>query len=501
MLTTEGTRAPVLRLPEVYAFFGSGCLLVLELVAGRLLAPTLGVSLYTWTSVIGVVLAGVASGNFVGGRVADRHPSRRMLAVVFLAASGASMLVLLLVGVVDSLQLPTRVPPLINVVWIFGLLFFLPSALLGAATPLLTRIALHSLDTTGRVVGRIQAAATVGSIIGTFLTGFVLISAMGTRLIVAAVAAVLLLLAIAAEPHWFRRPASGAVAVLLASLIVGVTAASKDSCTVESDYYCIKVADFVDSSGRNAKIVLFDGIAQGIADVADPARLIMPYQRQFAAVLRALHQAGSKVDALIVGGGAFSLPRYLEQTYQGQVLVAEIDPAVVSLARRELGFPEPRTTRIRVVVDDARKVLSRPGWETFDAILGDAFAGASVPYQLTTREYAQLVKAHLRPGGVYMLNLTDGADHAFLRSEIATLRKTFPYVAVLMPGRGWPPAGLATGIVVLAAQSAPGVPLPTVPQDALERFLASGHQTILTDDHVPVDQLLAPAIGDIVGRR
>ena len=82
------------------------------------------------------------------------------------------------------------------------LLFLVPSTILGAATPVLTRLSLHAVEEGGRVVGRIQAAASLGSIVGTFLTGFLLISAFGTRRIVAGVAVTLLLLAVAARPPW-----------------------------------------------------------------------------------------------------------------------------------------------------------------------------------------------------------------------------------------------------------------------------------------------------------
>ena len=98
------------RLAVVLAFVGSGCLLILEIVAGRLLAPTLGVSLYTWTSVIGVVLAGVSLGNYIGGRLADRRPERSTVALIYVAASLASLLVLGLVHYITSLQLPSGAP-------------------------------------------------------------------------------------------------------------------------------------------------------------------------------------------------------------------------------------------------------------------------------------------------------------------------------------------------------------------------------------------------------
>src|ERR1041385_9031691 len=226
------------RLAVVVAFVGSGCLLILEIVAGRLLALTLGVSLYTWTSVIGVVLAGVSVGNFLGGRLADRRPTRSTVALIYVAASAASLAILVLVHYVDTLELPNGAPAILQVLWLNVLLFFVPATILGAATPVLTRISLHAVEEGGRVVGRIQAAASLGSIVGTFLTGFLLISAFGTRRIVAGVALTLLLLAVAARPPWLgaRVYELGSLGAVL--LVAGPV--SHSPCLRESNYYCIK---------------------------------------------------------------------------------------------------------------------------------------------------------------------------------------------------------------------------------------------------------------------
>jgi MFS family permease len=191
-----------LRFPGVFAFLGNGCLLVLELVAGRILAPTVGVSLYTWTAVIGVVLAGISLGSWIGGKIADRRPGRSVLSLQFLLSAAASALVLIFDSNLDSVAAPFSWPTIWQVLWLSTLVFFLPSVLIGMVTPMLIKLALHSLDATGRVVGRIRAAAELGAIVGVFLTGFVLISAFGTRSIVATVAITLAVLGVSSNPLW-----------------------------------------------------------------------------------------------------------------------------------------------------------------------------------------------------------------------------------------------------------------------------------------------------------
>jgi MFS family permease len=202
-----------LRFASVFAFLGNGCLLVLELVAGRILAPTVGVSLYTWTAVIGVVLAGLSLGSWVGGKIADARPGRSVLSLQFLLSAAAAALVLVFDSNLDSVAAPFSWPTIWQVVWLSTLVFFLPSLLIGMVTPMIIKLALNSLDVTGRVVGRIRAAAELGAIAGVFLTGFVLIEAFGTRSIVAAVAITLAVLGVAGNPAWgvaLERLRSGA---------------------------------------------------------------------------------------------------------------------------------------------------------------------------------------------------------------------------------------------------------------------------------------------------
>ena len=184
----------VLNMTRLYAiaFIASGCTLVIELVAGRLLAPYIGVSLYTWTSVIGVILAGISIGNFLGGRLADRYPGPSVLGLTLVAASVTSFITLGLVSVLPQFTLWMSLVPRILV--LTTVIFFLPGCILGMITPLVVKQALTDLGHAGGLVGRVYAISTAGSLVGVYLTGFVLIAHFGTRLIVVMVAAVLLLL-------------------------------------------------------------------------------------------------------------------------------------------------------------------------------------------------------------------------------------------------------------------------------------------------------------------
>ena len=487
------------RLAVGLAFFGSACLLILEIVGGRLLAPTLGVSLYTWTSVIGVVLAGVSLGNYLGGRLADSRPSRSTVAVIYLAGSIASLAILGLVRTIDALQLPSGAPAIVQVLWLTAILFFVPATVISSATPVLTRLSLHSVSEGGRVVGRIQAAAAAGSILGTFLTGFVLISEFGTRRIVAGVAVTLLLLAIAARPPWVRGRVFELGSLLAVILAVGWVSTS--DCVRESNYYCIKVkkvrvgvatgSGTAQASG-DFRALYLDRLLHGVVDLSDPTALYYAYEQVYAQAIASVKPPLSRIDSLFLGGGEYAFPRYVDAQYRGSTDVVEIDPAVTRVARSHLGLNPSR--RMRIHHEDARRFLtSLPAQRAYDIVLGDTFNDYSVPFQLTTREFNDVLARHMRSDGLYLMNVIDAEHNDFLRSVVRTLGETFPFVTVLAAPGTWPPTTTRETSVVVAAKHAPARPLPgAVSQAELEAFVSGGHSVLLTDDHVPVDQLLAP---------
>src|SRR4029079_14911455 len=161
------------------AFISSACTLVIELIAGRIMAPYIGVSLYTWTSIIGIVLAGMSAGNFFGGYVADRYASRRTLGLILIAGSIATLGILVVTSAIEGRTFCLSFLP--RIVLSIALIFFVPSFILGMVSPLVVKLALGNLEKSGHTVGTIYAASTVGSIVGTFVTGFLLISWLRNR--------------------------------------------------------------------------------------------------------------------------------------------------------------------------------------------------------------------------------------------------------------------------------------------------------------------------------
>ena len=193
---SKSIRSFTILIPGLTIFLSSGSIMVLEIVAGRLIARHLGSSLYTWTSVIGVVLAGITIGNYLGGMVADRFPARKTLTILFGISSAACVGIILVNNLVGewiwlrNFSWPMRVFSHISLV------FLIPSILLGMISPVVAKMALDQGFAPGKTIGNIYAWGAAGSIVGTYLTGFYLIATIGTVAIIWTVGLALLLMSV-----------------------------------------------------------------------------------------------------------------------------------------------------------------------------------------------------------------------------------------------------------------------------------------------------------------
>jgi spermidine synthase len=478
-------------------FLAAGCVLVLEIAAGRLLAPYVGVSLTTYTGIIGAILAGIALGAWLGGRAADRYGAEPLIGPTLILGGWAAIASIPIVSAVGEIGLGDGV---VAIVTLATLGFVLPAVLLSAVAPMIVRATLVDLSTTGTVVGRLSAVGTAGAITGTLLTGFVLLGLVPTRPLIIAVGVLLVVVGVAVT--WRigreRRRASGLAA---ASLVIAAIALLIPSpCDTETTYYCAAIVkDEADPDGR---FLVLDGLTHAYVDLASPSTLRFGYVRRFAdASAGVMDASDGRFDALHIGGGGFSFPRFLDAAYPASSqTVLELDPAIVSLARSDLAFAP--SERVDVVVGDARRSIEDLPDGRFDLVFGDAFGGLAVPWHLTTAEFLGEVERVMRPGAMLVMNLIDGPNLRFVRAEAATLRARFADVAVVSGEATL--AGDAGGNVVLVASNTPLDPAAIMSRvetweeggptgiihgaAALDRFVADA--PILTDDYAPVDQLL-----------
>lgn len=496
--------------PYFVAFSASACILIIEIVASRLLAPTIGVSLYTWTSIIGVVLAGISAGNYAGGVIADRLPSQATLGVLLMCAGLTSAAALPLVDVAALLYDGLHILP--RIVLMTATLFLAPSVILGMVTPVVIKLRLRDLDSAGNVVGKIYAVSTAGSIFGVFATGFALIQWFGTRPILLGVAVFLTALALAFGGLWRLRSVGArllpAVAVVAAVGVIG--GSLKSECDVESNYFCINVRER-EIEGRTVRALRLDQLVHSYVDLDDPAFFAYGYEKVFADIATAMGERDPKFRALFIGGGGYTMPRFIEAAYpRSRVDVIEIDPAVTEVAHAYLGMA--RDTGIATYAGDARMIAPTLPRGAYDLVVGDAFNDVSVPYHLTTLEFNAQVRALLRGGGVYAVNVVDKPQSGeFLAAVVATLQAGFPYVQVMRDDKGgWDDDRQYTFVV--AASLAPleydeiyfashkagrGNPeARLMPGDRFAAWYGGKRRIALTDDFAPVDNLLAPVYLD-----
>ncbi len=499
--------------------------LVLEIVAGRMIAPYVGMSLYTWTAVIAVVLAGFSIGHWIGGRLTEGGARRCALRLMWLllAAAASVAACLPLLRLVSPLLLGSVADPVASLVLLSLALFLLPSLLVGTVSPILTRLAVDEAPgAPGRAIGQMYAAGAAGSIAGTLLAGYLFLSWIGTVGTLLSVAGSYLLLALgfglAARPARRQAVAAAGLALLAAA---GVTlagralAAFSAPCLEESDYYCIRVLDLTAETGRPAAVMVLDHLGHGINDRDDPARLHSSYLQLTDRLLRERlgHRLGEQgaFDAFFVGGGAYTLPRAWAARYPAADLsVAEIDPAVTRIARRELWLAAGPA--LRVAHGDARRVLrDLPDSRRFDVVVGDAFHDISVPQHLTTREFAALLRRRLAPDGFYALNAIDSARRPlFVYASVRTLAEVFGSVEVWADAEQLQGGGRITFLIVAGADASPAgryrgavrSDQPTAPlwvrwpAGDLARRVAAAGVPVLTDDYAPVDRLMLPVLGE-----
>jgi len=281
-----------------------------------------GISLETYTSVIGTVLAGIAVGAWGGGKIADRIDPRRVLGPT-IALGG--VLALFTVPVVRALGDQSTEGGRGSSLFLTFAGFFLPAVVLSAVTPMVVKLQLRDLHQTGGIVGRLSGISTFGALVGTFVTGYVLIATTPTQTVIYAIGGSLIALGIALT-FWLWKSASNLVIALVVVGAAGATlgATSANPCEVESAYYCIRVErDEVRPSGR---VLWLDNLMHSYVDLKDPTFLGFDYVKSFSDAVAVAWPDRRRLDALHVGGGGFTMPRYLAAEYPGsRSTVLEID--------------------------------------------------------------------------------------------------------------------------------------------------------------------------------
>jgi len=525
-------------------FLSGAVLLGVEIAASRVVAPYFGNSLFVWGALIGVVLAGLSVGYWLGGALADRLPPAPLLVAVI----GLGGLAVLAVPLVDERVLEAivgwdpgpRLDPLLAAVVLFGP----ASVILAAVTPVAVRLRIRSLANVGRTAGRLFSISTAGSIAGTFATAFFLIPEVGVDQLFAIGAATLF--GAAAIVAALDRRAVAAVAAVLALAGAGALAATHEpeagatlsaaesrnwsplyrmrgygyldakDAQVGSDDPELKVVFAQDTQYHRLAVVddedtrylRFDASLQSAMWKDDPFRTRFRYTDYFHLGLAYRPEAK---NVLFVGLGAGSSPKLMWRDFEDlHIEVVEIDRAVVDVGYRYFGVPHDE--RLKVSVGDGRRFLARDE-RRWDVIVLDAFFADTIPFHLVTAEFMDLVERRLAPGGVVVTNAIGalaGPGSKLFRSIYRTYRTVFPTVEVHpVFEQARPEEDAFRNLILVASDAAtpsaqvlaarwreirrshPGAPdLDRAFADRLETPVPTSDVPTLTDDYAPTDALL-----------
>jgi spermidine synthase len=469
-------------------FVAAGAVLVLEILAVRLLAPYVGLTLETTTSIIGAALGGIALGAAIGGRVADRTDTRRLI-VGLLIVGG--ILTLLIVPVVHWLGPGARGDGTLAALGITVIALVPAAVALSAVSPAVAHLQLHDLHASGTVVGKLSGWATAGALLGTFGTGFVLVPLLpvGTAVLITGVLLVLVGIALGASSRLLSL--AGLAGAALSVLVLGAWSSGLDSpCERETKYHCASLE--ADPANPDGYTLLLDEVPNSYVDLSDPTHLKFDYVRWIAKAIDAMFPPETPLDAVFAGGGGFTLPRWLDATRPGsQARVLEVDGELVDFDEERLGL---RTSpALQVSVGDARIGMLDVATGSADVVVGDAFSYYNVPWHLTTREWVEEVKRVLKPGGLYALNVIDLAPLDLQAAETATLLDVFDHVRMVTFGAAEHPFGgnavlLASDRAIPEAATTENKFTTTLSAREVKSFAA--HAQILRDDYAPADQLL-----------
>lgn len=489
-------------------FFSGVSVMAVELGASRLLAPYFSSSQIVWTIIIGTIMIALALGNLWGGRTADRNPDpdrlyrRLLLAAVWIAAIPVLGKYIIL-GISSLLVLTISTHFLVIAAFCACMVIFVfPLFLLGTVTPSLVKYTVDSLEDNGKVVGTLGACNTIGSILGTFLPTFVTIPAVGTAVTFLLFSGILLVIGLA---YFFsaRTCLAAGILFVLCTLLGGRGGFAfwEKDLTYEGE----SVYNYLQVKETEDRTILSTNVLFGVQSVKMKQEGLtgMYYDYALAApVMAGLHQ-GTAGRVLVLGNGTGTYARQCTRYFpQVQVSGVEIDDKITQLATRYFDLPET----VDVTTYDGRAYLQAVDTQ-YDVIQVDAYQDITIPFQMSTVEFFALVRDHLAPGGVMVVNLNmhsdgEGSINQALCDTIASL---FPYVSTVdVPGTTNRElfAAVDGDPVQWLAQRRAALPAGEL-RDQMERvsqglipYVGGAH--ILTDDKAPVELLGMRAIDDLI---
>ena len=421
---------------EVIVFLAGAIGMGLELIAARVLSPYVGSSNVVWTSIIGIILASMSLGYWLGGKKADKEANNNILSNILLFAAIFTSIIPILETLVVK-QLAGMIANLIIAAIICAVIVFsIPSFILAMISPFAVKIKSKEDDEIGSLSGRISSLSTIGSITGTFLMGFVLIPNIGVSNINIAVTLVLVAMSVFAREERDKKYIYSTILMVCIMLILIITGKwlfkiNNPDILLDTDsqYSRIWVKKVSTEMATYKTLQVDTGLESYIN--AETGEMGAKYLRFYDLFEYFNKDAKS---TLLIGGAAYTYPiHYLDKYEDKTIDVIEIDDKMTQIAEEQFGLntSEPR---LKIYTQDGRSYLNYSS-NKYDTIMIDAFKGTNAPFELTTYEALVQAKNMLNDNGMVLTNVissVEGEESKFIKYEYATYKAVFDDVKIFM---------------------------------------------------------------------
>lgn len=471
--------------------------MILELVASRLMSPYFGNSNFVWTAIIGIILLAGSLGNIIGGKLASHKYPRFWTAMLLLFAA----VYIAITPIIDAPILQSIKDGNLGVQFssvIGSIVFFLiPSTIMGIITPIIMKEHIGDGKEKAKESGRITATIAIGSLVGTFLGGFWLIPALGTKMIFATLSLIIIPITLLIKPlnnmrtkklkYGFIVSLIVATIVSIISMVVVSNKTEVANISIDTEYGRIIVEEG-DYNGDNVLFYKQSGAYSSATYLEEDRKyeLVFDYLKKYDIMFDYLDAK----QVAMIGGAAYQYPKYFISHFSNKSMdVIEIDPVATEIAKKYFFLDnliqDYGEERLGLYNEDGRMFFSNSD-KKYDAILNDAFSGEVPVGILATKEAAKTIKKHLNPEGVYMSNVLGaitGNKGRFLRAEVKTLKKVFRRVYVIPVHENVKKTSYTNWMVIATDNE------KYKPENAIEIEITDD-DIVLTDDYNPIDSLV-----------
>ncbi|MBQ9897709.1 MAG: fused MFS/spermidine synthase [Synergistaceae bacterium] len=503
---------PPVKLPlrlQIASFMCGAGVMILELTGSRLVAPFFGTSLIVWTALIGVMMISLCLGNYLGGYLADKRPENKLLGHVLMLAAIITALTAF-IGNAILTQLSRQNINIYIASLLAAVVIFTPaSVLMGMTSPIIARLAMRDVSSSGSIVGRLSALNSAGSICGTFLGGFVLISVLPSNVILMALASGMALLSMIVY-------IAGWAGTLLLALALGCAAWSAQlyglpmtpvGVHIDTHYNHITIVESHTFDNRRVRIMRTDPdpySVQSLIYTDDPNELVSDYTKFYDL---AFHFNPNARKILMFGGGGYCVPRHvLHERNNVSMDVVEIDPGITQAAQKYFDL-DINNANLKIFHEDARTFINRNSLNfnnlsddlKYDAVFMDVFnSWYSIPFHMTTQEAAANIRKLLKPNGLLIMNILTaihGPRSKVFHGIYSAFAKSFPVLMIFPASAPEPKYAYSMQNVMLVALCSESPNVPADPDYNMARLLANQWRVpftpeidAFTDQFAPVER-------------